>query len=238
MRSASITHVKFLVMTDSTICYENIRHRIASAAITAGRAERDVRLLAVSKGQSVTAIQKIARLGQREFGENYLQEAQTKIADLASLNLTWHYIGQLQSNKTRLVSSLFDWVHSVDRIKIAERLDQQRPERSAPLNICVEVNISGEPRKGGIAVDEVPGFIESLAAFDRLRVRGLMALPAPNADLASQRAAFHLMFETLRKLNRPSITDLSMGTSDDFEAAIAEGATIVRVGTALFGQRV
>ncbi|MFT4580571.1 MAG: pyridoxal phosphate enzyme (YggS family) [Gammaproteobacteria bacterium] len=225
-------------MTDSTICYDNIHQRIGLAANTAGRMAHDVRLLAVSKRQSITAIQKMAALGQREFGENYLQEAQTKIAELASLNLTWHYIGQLQSNKTRLVANLFDWVHSVDRFKIAERLHQQRPELSPPLNICVEVNISGEPRKGGIAVDEVPEFVDSLSAFDRLRVRGLMALPAPNANRERQRAAFRLMRETLQSLNQPAVTDLSMGTSDDFEAAIAEGATIVRIGTALFGQRV
>ncbi|MFT4563656.1 MAG: pyridoxal phosphate enzyme (YggS family) [Gammaproteobacteria bacterium] len=225
-------------MTGSTNCYENIRQRMDVAAIAAARAAHDVRLLAVSKRQSISAIKRIAALGQREFGENYLQEAQTKIVDLAGLNLTWHYIGQVQSNKTRLIASLFDWVHSVDRLKIAERLNVQRPELSPPLNICVEVNISGEARKGGIAVDEVPEFVDSLAAFNRLRVRGLMALPAPNVDIESQRAVFRLMHETLSKLNRPAVTDLSMGTSDDFEAAIAEGATLVRIGTALFGKRV
>jgi pyridoxal phosphate enzyme (YggS family) len=193
--------------------------------------------LAVSKRQSVDAIRRVAGYGQRRFGENYLQEAEAKVAALAPLALEWHFIGQLQSNKTRVVATLFDWVHSVDRLKIARRLNDQRPEAAPALNICIEVNISGEPGKGGITVEEVPEFIERAAAYPRLKVRGLMALPAPGADFDDQRRVFRRIYEVFADIDRPAFDTLSIGTSSDFEAAIAEGATIVRIGTALFGPR-
>ena len=217
--------------------YEDILRRISCAAVAAGRNAQDVELLAVSKHQSVNAIRQLAGYGQRSFGENYLQEAESKIIELAELSLQWHFIGQLQSNKTRVVARLFDWVHSVDRFKIAQRLDAQRPEAAPPLNICVEVNISGETSKGGIAPTEVPDFIAALASFRRLRVRGLMALPSPAATITAQRRSFQRLCEVLVALKQQQLSFLSMGTSADFEAAIAAGSTVVRIGTALFGPR-
>jgi PLP dependent protein len=217
--------------------YQRLGQRIRDAAVSHGRDPAAVRLLAVSKRQPVEAIRRVAGFGQRRFGENYLQEAQAKIAALAALALEWHFIGQLQSNKTRQAAALFDWVHSVDRIKIARRLNDQRPEGAAPLNVCVEVNISGEAGKGGIAPDEVPEFVAQVGAFPRLAVRGLMALPAPERDLERQRRSLRQLYESFSAIDRPGFDTLSMGTSNDFEAAIAEGANLVRIGTALFGAR-
>jgi len=217
--------------------YQKLTQRIRAAARQYGRSPEDVQLLAASKRQSVAAIERLAGFGQRHFGENYLQEAETKIAALSSLPLNWHFIGQLQSNKTRIVATLFDWVHSVDRLKIAQRLNDQRPASVERLNICVEVNISGESGKGGLTVDEIPGFIDNLDDFPRLQVRGLMALPAPEENFERQRRSFRLLYEAFSGIDRPGFDTLSMGTSNDFEAAIAEGATIVRIGTALFGPR-
>ena len=217
--------------------YADILRRIELAAHASGRAAQDVQLLAVSKRQSVNAIRRVAGYGQQSFGENYLQEAEAKIAELGDLSLHWHYIGRLQSNKTGIVARLFDWVHSLDRLKIARRLDDQRPESAPALNVCVEVNISGERSKGGIDPDEVPDFIASLASFSRLRVRGLMALPSPESAISAQRKSFHRLSEILAALEQPQLDSLSMGTSNDFEAAIAEGSTLVRIGTALFGPR-
>lgn len=217
--------------------YQKLAQRLTTVAQQHGRAADEVQLLAVSKRQSIDAIRRIAGYGQRRFGENYLQEAETKISVLATLGLEWHFIGQLQSNKTRIVATLFDWVHSVDRLKIAQRLNDQRPDHAARLNICVEVNISGESGKGGVAADEVPSFIDSLAAFPRLQVRGLMALPAPESEFEIQRRSFRRLYEIFDGINYPACDTLSMGTSNDFEAAVAEGATIVRIGTALFGPR-
>lgn len=217
--------------------YHKLAQRVNATALRYGRAADEVQLLAASKRQSVDAIRQLAGCGQRHFGENYLQEAATKIAALSQLGLEWHFIGRLQSNKTRVVASMFDWVHSVDRLKIAQRLNNQRPDDAAPLNICVEVNISGESGKGGVSVDEVPDLVENLAAFPRLQVRGLMALPAPETDFEEQRRSFRQLYDVFAKIVRPAFDTLSMGTSNDFEAAIAEGATIVRIGTALFGPR-
>ena len=217
--------------------YQKLTQRLGAAARRYGRAPEDIQLLAVSKRQSVDAIRSLAGFGQRDFGENYLQEAASKIAALSPLALNWHFIGRLQSNKTRVVATLFDWVHSVDRLKIAQRLNDQRPDSAARLNICVEVNISGESGKGGLAVDEIPGFIDNLAEFPRLQVRGLMALPAPEDNFEIQRRSFRQLYEAFAGIDRPAFDTLSMGTSNDFEAAIAEGATMVRIGTALFGPR-
>ena len=217
--------------------YEEIQHRIRSAARRAGRDAQDVQLLAVSKRQSVSAIRRVASYGQQSFGENYLQEAEPKIDELQDLTLQWHYIGQIQSNKTSSVAQLFDWVHSLDRLKIARRLNDQRPDSATELNVFVEVNVSEEDTKGGVRPNEVADFIDALAPYKRLRVRGLMALPAPQLSERDQRKSFQRLKTIMSDLRQPQLNCLSMGTSSDFEAAINEGSTIVRIGTALFGPR-
>jgi len=203
------------------------------------RAEGSVRLLAVSKTRPVDEIMSAINEGQRHFGENYCQEAIEKIEVIDQPDLIWHFIGPVQSNKTRQIACHFDWVHTVNRIKIAQRLNETRPEDLAPLNICVQVNISGEDSKSGISIDMVADFINELDQFKRLKVRGLMSLPAPASDFDEQRKPFSILnheLQTLR-LSRPDLDTLSIGTTQDMEAAIAEGATIVRIGTALFGPR-
>lgn len=216
-----------------------VRDRIRAAEHRFQRPPGAVRLLAVSKTQPVTAVAAMAAAGQNCFGENYVQEALAKMTELAALALEWHFIGPLQANKTRGVAEHFAWVHSVDRLKIAERLSAQRPLSLPPLNICLQVNIDREPTKHGLDPTEVGAIAAAVAALPGLRLRGLMAIPAPTADFATQRQAF----ARLRILQEQLITaglaldTLSMGMSDDLEAAIAEGATLVRVGTALFGPR-
>lgn len=224
-------------MTSTNERFEQVTQQIETATRAAGRAPGSVRLLAVSKRQSVGAIAELAALGQTRFGENFVQEACAKIAALADYALEWHFIGRLQSNKTREVATHFSWVHSVDRVKIARRLNDQRPPAAPPLNICIEVNVSDESGKGGIAVDEVPAFAQQVRALPRLKLRGLMALPAPTDDVARQRESFAVLARLATNLADEDFDTLSMGTSGDFAAAIAEGATIVRVGTALFGPR-
>jgi hypothetical protein len=200
-----------------------------------------VHLLAVSKTQPAEAVRAAFDAGQRAFGENYVQEALAKIAALADLRaqLQWHLIGPLQSNKTRVVAEAFDWVQSVDRLKIAQRLSEQRPPGLPPLNICLQVNISGEASKSGVLPAELPALAEAVAALPRLRLRGLMAIPEPEEDFERQRAPHRALRELLEALNAQGLAldTLSMGMSADVEAAIAEGATLVRVGTALFGAR-
>lgn len=214
---------------------EAIRARIAEAATQAQRSAAAITLLAVSKGQSIEAIRCLAALGQNAFGENYVQEAIPKMTALAALNLSWHFIGRLQANKTREVATHFAWVHSVDRIKLAERLSAQRPAHLAALECCLEVNVSGETSKAGVD----PGALAELAAavrsLPRLRLRGLMALPTLSLDPLAQRVGFRRLRELAAAF--ADFDTLSMGTSVDFVAAIAEGATIVRIGTALFGPR-
>jgi pyridoxal phosphate enzyme (YggS family) len=217
--------------------YQQLRQRIRDTAARYGRDPQAVQLLAVSKRQPISKIRAAADCGQRRFGENYLQEAEAKITSLAALSLEWHFIGQLQSNKTRQVAALFDWVHSVDRVKIAERLNDQRPASAAPLKVCVEVNLGEERTKGGIGPQEVPGFVARIRDLPRLRVRGLMALPPPEADFERQRQRFRQLYEIFAAIEGQAFDTLSMGTSNDFEAAIAEGSTMVRIGTALFGER-
>ncbi len=210
--------------------------RIREAAQAAGRDPDGVLLLAVSKTQPAEAIREASEAGLRHFGENYLQEALEKQAKLADLPLVWHFIGPIQSNKTKLIAEHFDWVHSVDRLKIAQRLSDQRPEHLAPLNLCLQVNVSGEASKSGCEPQDVHELAQAISALPRLRLRGLMAIPEPTDDPAEQRAAF----ARLRKLQtelRLNLDTLSMGMSQDLEAAIAEGATWVRIGTALFGAR-
>ncbi|WJD70007.1 YggS family pyridoxal phosphate-dependent enzyme [Pseudomonas asiatica] len=213
-----------------------ISARIASAAQAAGRDPASVQLLAVSKTKPASAIREIHAAGVCNFGENYLQEALTKQQALGDLPLIWHFIGPIQSNKTKAIAEHFDWVHSVDRLKIAQRLSEQRPAGLAPLNICLQVNVSGEDSKSGCAPTDLPALAKAVAALPNLRLRGLMAIPEPTDDRAAQEAAF----ATLRQLQVGldlGLDTLSMGMSHDLEAAIAQGATWVRIGTALFGAR-
>ena len=212
--------------------------RIREAAQAVGRAPASVGLLAVSKTQPAAAIREAAEAGVRDFGENYLQEALDKQAELSELPLVWHFIGPIQSNKTKSIAEHFDWVHSVDRLKIAQRLSDQRPAELPPLNICLQVNVSGEASKSGCAPEELLQLAQAVAAMPRLRLRGLMCIPAPSEDPAEQRAAFARLRALRDEDELPLTLDtLSMGMSQDLEAAIAEGATWVRIGTALFGAR-
>ncbi len=210
--------------------------RIREAAQAVGRDPASVGLLAVSKTQPAATIREAAEAGMRDFGENYLQEALDKLSELSELPLTWHFIGPIQSNKTKSIAEHFDWVHSVDRLKIAQRLSDQRPAELPPLNICLQVNVSGEASKSGCAPEELPQLAQAVAAMPRLRLRGLMCIPAPSEDPAEQRAAFARL-RALRDELPLTLDTLSMGMSQDLEAAIAEGATWVRIGTALFGAR-
>lgn len=210
--------------------------RIREAAQAVGRDPASVGLLAVSKTQPAATIREAAEAGMRDFGENYLQEALDKQGELSELPLTWHFIGPIQSNKTKSIAEHFDWVHSVDRLKIAQRLSDQRPAELPPLNICLQVNVSGEASKSGCAPEELPQLAQAVAAMPRLRLRGLMCIPAPSEDPAEQRAAFARL-RALRDELPLTLDTLSMGMSQDLEAAIAEGATWVRIGTALFGAR-
>ncbi|MBP0627903.1 YggS family pyridoxal phosphate-dependent enzyme [Cupriavidus sp. AcVe19-1a] len=218
-----------------------VRQRIAAAAQQAGRQPGDIALLAVSKTVSADRVRAAAEAGQFAFGENYVQEGVEKIAALADLRdrLQWHFIGPLQSNKTRLVAEHFDWVHAIDRLKIAERLSAQRPAGMAPLQLCIQVNISGEASKSGVAPADVPALAQAVAALPGLRLRGLMAIPEPEDDPVAQRRPFATMRSLLRGLREAGldVDTLSMGMSGDMEAAIAEGATMVRIGTAIFGAR-
>jgi len=218
---------------------QQVRQRIALACAAAQRDVRSVTLLAVSKTFPVTDLREAFDAGQREFGENYVQEALDKIDALAALPIEWHLIGPLQSNKTRVVAERFHWVHSVDRLKIGQRLSQQRPVQLPPLNVCLEVNISGEPSKSGLALEEVADVAHAVAALPRLRLRGLMAIPEPAATFEAQRVPHRRLRELFERLQRDGLAldTLSIGMSADLEAAIAEGATIVRIGTAIFGAR-
>lgn len=211
---------------------------LAECARAAGRDPAAIRLVAVSKTHSADAIRECVRAGQRDFGENYLQEALTKMDALAGENLCWHFIGRIQSNKTRELASRFDWVQTVDRERIARRLDDQRPDGLPPLNICLQVNIDREPQKAGVLPEDVRALAHTVAAFSRLRLRGLMAIPEPSAGAAQSDAFDRLgeIFESLRADGLP-VDTLSMGMSGDLAAAIAAGSTMVRVGTAIFGAR-
>lgn len=214
----------------------SVSARIDAAARAAGRETATVRLLAVSKTKPAQAIREAFAAGIADFGENYLQEALEKHAQLGDLPLCWHFIGPIQSNKTRAIAEHFDWVHSVDRLKIAQRLSEQRPAGLAPLNICIQVNVSGEASKSGCNPDELPALAAAISALPHLRLRGLMAIPEPTEDRAVQDAAFATVQRLLANLPL-TLDTLSMGMSHDLESAIAQGATWVRVGTALFGAR-
>nr|WP_242111635.1 YggS family pyridoxal phosphate-dependent enzyme [Luteimonas aquatica] len=215
----------------------SVTQRLADAARAAGRPAP--RLLAVSKTQPAAAVAELAAAGQRAFGENYVQEALAKQAELRALPLEWHLIGHLQSNKAREAAAAFDWVQTVDRAKLVDALARHRPAERPALNVLIQVNIDGEASKHGCAPRDVPALAAAVAAAPRLRLRGLMAIPAPSPDAAARRHAFARMrglFEALAAAH-PGIDTLSMGMSDDIELAVAEGATVVRVGTALFGAR-
>lgn len=212
---------------------------LAQACRDAGREDRSVRLLAVSKKQPLQAILDAAEAGQKDFGENFVQEGVDKIAAIGRNDLVWHFIGHLQANKTRAVASHFDWVHTVDRHKIAARLSEQRPADRDDLNICLQVNVDDEAGKSGITCDEVLPLARSVADLPRIRLRGLMCLPRIRQEFSAQREPFarlRELFEQLQQHGLP-VDTLSMGMSDDFRAAILEGSTIVRIGTALFGVR-
>jgi hypothetical protein len=220
---------------------QQVRTRIATACETSQRPVQSVTLLAVTKTFGPQAVREAFAGGQRAFGENYVQEAVEKIESLADLRgqIEWHLIGPLQSNKARVVAASFDWVHSVDRLKIAERLSAQRPDGLPPLQVCLQVNISGQASKSGIEPERTLALAQSVATLPRLHLRGLMAIPEPQGDFAAQRAPHHALARLLFELNAAGLAldTLSMGMSADLEAAIAEGATIVRVGSAIFGAR-
>jgi PLP dependent protein len=219
--------------------FRKIQDLLARATANAGRSAGSVRLLAVSKSQPAGAILEAASAGQREFGENFVQEALGKIAEVNRDDLRWHFIGHLQSNKTRQVAENFEWVHTVDRLKIAERLSRQRPYYAGDLNICIQVMIDPEEGKSGALPEEVPELARAVAELPRLRLRGLMCIPVLREDFDSQRIPFRRLRLLADSISTAGIEidTLSMGMSADFVAAIHEGATIVRIGTALFGER-
>lgn len=216
-----------------------VKARIAEAARAAGRSPESIQLLAVSKTWPLACVLEAAEAGQHAFGENYVQEGIDKATATGDREIDWHFIGPLQSNKTRLVAEHFNWVHSIERLKIAERLSAQRPATLPPLQVCVQINVSGEASKSGCAPDEALALCQAVAALPNLQLRGLMAIPEPADDIAAQRAPLRQLreiYEHIRAAGLPLDT-LSMGMSHDLEAAVAEGATIVRIGTAIFGER-
>ncbi len=218
---------------------QNVLQQIRDAETAANRPPESVKLLAVSKTWPADKLRELALAGQQDFGENYLQEALGKITDLADLALTWHFIGPIQSNKTRDIAEQFDWVHSVDRLKIARRLSEQRADDLTPLNICLQVNIDAEESKSGVSVDALMALATAVHKLPNLQLRGLMVIPQATDDIDAQHNAFSRSFQQYRALQSrfPNIDTLSMGMSGDLTAAVAEGSTMVRIGTALFGQR-
>lgn len=226
-------------MTSISANLQAVRERVDTAARAVGRAPDEVVVLAVSKTWPVASILEAAGAGQRAFGENYVQEGVAKIEALRDRDLEWHFVGPLQSNKSRTVAMHFDWVHSVDRGKLAQRLSAQRDAALAPLNVCIQVNVSGEASKSGVAPEDVVPLAGTIAALPRLRLRGLMCIPEPDGDPEVLHGRFRTLRRLLEELNARgfSLDTLSMGMSDDLEVAVAEGSTLVRVGTAIFGAR-
>jgi PLP dependent protein len=224
---------------NSTLHVNHVRSRIRSAAIAAGRDPESVTLVAVTKSKTAESVRVAATAGVTDFGENYLQEALAKQELLKDLNLTWHFIGGIQSNKTRAIAEQFHWVQSVDRLSIARRLSEQRPFHAAPLNVCIQVALVHESTKGGVAPEALPELAAAVSTLPRIKLRGLMCVPPPQPDAAAERALFARLAAELHELNAGGLKldTLSMGMSGDFESAIAEGATLVRIGTALFGTR-
>ena len=226
-------------MTTIANALQAVRSRIALAATAAGRPVASIQLLAVSKTFPASAVRQAYTAGQRAFGESYVQEAVGKVEVLNDLPLRWHFIGPIQSNKTRPIAENFAWVHSLDRARIADRLSAGRPSNLPDLQVCLQVNVSGESSKSGVAPEDLPALARHVRTLPRLKLRGLMAIPEPTDDPVKQRLAFVHLRQILEQLNAAGfhLDTLSMGMSDDFEAAIAEGATIVRVGSAIFGER-
>jgi pyridoxal phosphate enzyme (YggS family) len=214
-----------------------ILEQIRQAEVAYKRKPESVLLLAVSKTKSAKDIAVAYQAGQRHFGESYCQEALKKQQELGAFDITWHFIGPVQSNKTRALAKHFSWVHSVDSLKIAKRLSEQRPSALPPLNICMQVNISGEQSKSGITLKELPQLCELVSALPNIKLRGVMAIPMLEADFELQRLPYKSLYQTIAKLDNPKMDTYSFGMSGDLNAAIAEGATIVRIGTALFGAR-
>lgn len=219
--------------------FRKIQDLLASACIAADREPASVQLLAVSKKKPASDVLALAEAGQRDFGENFVQEGLDKISETGRDDLTWHMIGHLQSNKTRDVAEHFDWVHTIDRAKIARRLSDQRPHYAKDLNVCIQVNVDNEPGKSGVSTSDLRSLAEEIAGLPRLKLRGLMCLPAIREDPAEQRKPFAELRESLEALRESGLDldTLSMGMTADYAAAIQEGATIVRIGTALFGAR-
>lgn len=226
-------------MTDFSLALRRIRERISSACQSVGRDPSEIAVMAVSKRHPVAAIRAAMGAGQVDFGENFVQEGVAKIDAIGQAGLRWHFIGHLQSNKTRAAASWFDWVQTVDRARIARRLNDQRPEQAGPLQICIQVRIGEEAAKSGVDPGQVVPLVESILELPRLRLRGLMAIPPPTHDLEQQRAQFRQLAALFRSLLDAGyeLDTLSMGMSDDLEAAVAEGSTMLRIGTALFGPR-
>ena len=227
-------------MTTIASNLQAVRAGMIAASVAAGRAANDISLLVVSKTFPAAALREACQAGQTRFAESYVQEAMDKIAQLHGLPIEWHFIGPIQSNKTRLIAEHFAWVHSVDRLKIAERLSAQRPVHLPPLQLCLQVNISNEASKSGVTPDQVSDLAQEIVKLPNVTLRGLMAVPAPGDDVSVQRASFAQLRELQDQLNRQGLQldTLSMGMSDDFAVAITEGATMVRVGSAIFGKRI
>lgn len=226
-------------MTTIETNLQAVHRRIVAACAAAGRDPASVQLLAVSKTFAAAAVAEARAAGQRQFGENYVQEAVAKVTALSDAGIVWHCIGPIQSNKTRLVAEHFDWVQSLDRLKIAQRLSEQRPQALAPLQVCIQVNTDGGANKAGIAPDELPALARAVARLPRLRLRGLMAIPEPAPDFDAARAVHQRAKDLFDRLNADgmALDTLSMGMSGDLEAAVHAGSTMVRVGTAIFGAR-
>jgi len=224
-------------MTTLADRFNQVCSRIRAAERACGRHPGSVQLLAVSKTKPVSDIAELYRLGQRHFAESYVQEALNKQRQLAHYAISWHFIGPVQSNKTRQIAGHFSWVHSVDRLKIARRLHEQRPEYLPPLNICLQVNISAESSKSGVGLEELPQLAAAIKSLHRLTLRGVMAIPAPQTESRQQRQPYRRLVEAVAALRMAGMDTFSLGMSGDLEAAIAEGATMVRIGTALFGKR-
>jgi pyridoxal phosphate enzyme (YggS family) len=218
----------------------SVREQIEQAAFACKREPGSILLLAVSKKKPASDIRQVWELGQRDFGENYLQEALQKMEELKDLDITWHFIGAIQSNKTRNIAEAFDWAHCIDRAKIARRLSEQRPPDQEPLNVCIQVNIDHESSKAGIELAELPELASAIHQLPGIRLRGLMTIPAPQESFELQRPAFAKLADALESLRQQGIDcdTLSMGMTQDMEAAITEGSTLVRIGTAIFGERV
>lgn len=226
-------------MTDIARQISELRERVDRSLLSINSRRPPPLILAVSKTHTIQAIESAHRAGLHHFGENYLQEAVAKIQQLSKLDLTWHYIGKIQANKTNLIANHFHWVHTLERVKIAQRLSQQRSDEMPPLNLCIQVNIDQEEQKGGVQLNEIPELLDAVSALPKLNLRGLMAIPKRDHNLEARAKSYLKLAETLNtlKVNMPHLDTLSMGMSADLETAIQCGATIIRVGSAIFGPR-